>query len=233
MAVYLESFFDWIANWMFHIIQRSTIRRFVKMIILTGECVLELAGSLFLTHLALSLSLTFHKNSKGGRDDCCSVFVKSVARSQSRPRLRPCTRQLRLVLSHSLSPVPLKPADLYTPTGFKWSRRLTSTKSEMTSERKLLKFASSTGNRPAINIAYLHLILCWTIHNIFWDCSRWKQLIVATGQAGRFEIWNLDCHKELENHQNKFLSHEFEFTNSQHTIQTLDWKTLCHKAGNR
>ena len=114
MAVYLESFFDWIANWMFHIIQRSTIRRFVKMIILTGECVLELAGSLFLTHLALSLSLTFHKNSKGGRDDCCSVFVKSVARSQSRPRLRPCTRQLRLVLSRSLSPVPLKPADLYT-----------------------------------------------------------------------------------------------------------------------
>ena len=135
MAVYLESSFDWIANWMFHIIQRSTIRRFVKMIILTGECVLELAGSLFLTHLALSLSLTFHKNSKGGRDDCCSVFVKSVARSQSRPRLRPCTRQLRLVLSRSLSPVPLKPADLYTPTGFKWSRRLTSTKSEMTSER--------------------------------------------------------------------------------------------------
>ena len=218
---------------MFHIIQRSTIRRFVKMIILTGECVLELAGSLFLTHLALSLSLTFHKNSKGGRDDCCSVFVKSVARSQSRPRLRPCTRQLRLVLSRSLSPVQfLKPADLYTQQVLN-GRAGCRTPNLKWPLKKLLNFASSTGNRPAINIAYRHLILCWTIQDMFEIAvagSSWLWQLVATGRAGRFEIWNLDCHMEPENKKKIILSHEFELINSQNTIQTLDWKTLCHKA---
>ena len=33
--------------------------------------------------------------------------------------------------------------------------------------KKLLNFASSTGNRPTINIAYRHLILCWTIQDMF------------------------------------------------------------------
>ena len=217
---------------MFHIIQRSTIRGFVKMINLTGECVLELAGSLFLTHLALSLSLTFHKNSKGGRDDCCSVFVKSVARCQSRPRLRPCTRQLRLVLSRSLSPVPLKPADLYTQQvlngragcrtpNLKWPLKETLEFCIIYRKQTNNQYSLSSFDIVLDNSRYV------------WDCSSWKQLIMATGRAGRFQIWNLDCHMEPENKKKKILSHEFELINSQHTIQTLDWKTLCHKAGNR
>ena len=192
MAVFLESSFDWIANWMFHIIQRSTIRGFVKMIILTGECVLELAGSLFLTHLALSLSFTFHKNSKGGRDDCCSVFVKSVARCQSRPRLRPCTRQLRIVLSRSLSPVPLKPADLYTQQvlngragcrtpNLKWPLKETLEFCIIYRKQTNNQYSLSSFDIVLDNSRYI------------WDCCSWKQLIVATGcNWSSRSIWNLE-----------------------------------------
>ena len=187
---------------MFHIIQRSTIRGFVKMINLTGECVLELAGSLFLTHLALSLSFTFHKNSKGGRDDCCSVFVKSVARCQSRPRLRPCTRQLRLVLSRSLSPVQfLKPADLYTQQVLN-GRAGCRTPNLKWPLKETLEFCIIYRKQTSNQYSLSSFDIVLDNSRYVWDCSSWKQLIIATGRAGRFQIWNLDCHKELENNKN-------------------------------
>ena len=158
----------------------------------TCKCVLELAGSLFLTHLALSLSLTFHKNSKGGRDDCCSVFVKSVARCQSRPRLRPCTRQLRLVLSRSLSPVPLKPADLYTQQVLN-GRAGCRTPNLKWPLKETLEFCIIYQKQTSNQYSLSSFDIVLDNSRYVWDCCSWKQLIVATGcNWSSRSIWNLE-----------------------------------------
>ena len=139
-----------------------------------------------------SCTLTFHKNSKGGRVDCCSVFVKSVARCQSRPRLRPCTRQLRLVLSRSLSPVPLKPADLYTQQVLN-GRAGCRTPNLKWPLKETLEFCIIYRKQTSNQYSLSSFDIVLKNSRYVWDCSSWKQLIVATGcNWSSRSIWNLE-----------------------------------------